>query len=141
MAAKSFTCRLITPVAHLLDDAVTYVQAPLWDGQAGVLPGRAPIMAKLGLGELRLDFLEGGSRSYLVEGGFAQMAGERLTILAELAIPVEELSESEARAELAEAEARTPADQADAERVSKDKRRARLKITLAERFKAAGAGI
>ena len=58
MAANSFQCRLITPTAKVLDEAVVYASVPAWDGLMGVLPNRAPIVAKLGLGELRLQFAD-----------------------------------------------------------------------------------
>ncbi len=73
MAAKSFRCRLITPVAQVLDEQVVSAVIPAWDGLMGFLPDRAPIVAKLGLGELSLEFADskgkGGSRSFLVEDG------------------------------------------------------------------------
>ena len=88
MATKSFRCRLVTPAAMVLDEAVTYASVPAWDGLFGVLPGRAPIVAKLGLGELRLEYADkggaaggrGGERSFLVEDGFVQMVNDKLTI-------------------------------------------------------------
>lgn len=104
MAKNTFRCKLVTPSAALLDDDVTYASVPAWDGLFGVLPGRAPILSKLGLGELRVDFPDvkgqGGSRSYFVEGGFARMEGDKLTILAERALPAEEINAAEAEAEL-----------------------------------------
>jgi F-type H+-transporting ATPase subunit epsilon len=147
MAAKTFQCSLITPAAEVLKDQITYASIPAWDGLFGVMPGRAPIVAKLGLGELRLDFpdtgaAKGGSRSFLVEDGFVQMVNNRLKILATRAIPTESLTEAEARAELAEANTRTvPADHPHREielsRIAGDRRRAELKLRLARR----GGGI
>ncbi|RMD65660.1 MAG: F0F1 ATP synthase subunit epsilon [Planctomycetota bacterium] len=139
--ARTFQCRLITPDERMLDENVTYAQLPLWDGQAGVLPGRAPMLAKLGLGELRLDFPQGGSRSYFVEAGFVQMVDNRLTVLAEQAQAVESLSEQEIQAELAEAQARTPRTVEEAQQVALDRRRAQAKLRLVQAFKARGAGI
>ncbi len=83
--AKSIHCKLVTPAAALLDDQVVYARVPLHDGLMGFQPGRAPILAKLGIGELRLDTAK-GSRSFLVEDGFIKMAENELTILAERAI-------------------------------------------------------
>lgn len=140
MAEKSFRCRLITPEARVLDEQVSYVQLPLHDGQAGILPMRAALMAKLGLGELRIDFAKGGARSFLVEDGFAQMAGDTLTLLAEKAIPVESLSEESAKAELAEAQSRK-LEGDEVARLTRDQNRARLKVTLAQRFRAKGGAI
>ena len=103
MAKKSFNCTVITPQERLLDEEVTYVNLPLHDGLMGILPGRAPILAKLGLGELKITSAVGGDRSYMLEDGFVQMIGSSLTLLAKTATPVEGLSEQEANAELAEA--------------------------------------
>src|SRR5436309_715374 len=109
VAERSFRCRLITPAAQVLDDAAVYASVPAWDGLFGVMPNRAPIVAKLGLGELRIDFADtgtakGGSRAFLVEDGFVQMVNNRLTILAAKAFPVESLDAGQAERELAEAE-------------------------------------
>ncbi len=150
MAAKTFRCRLVTPAAQVLDEPVTYASVPAWDGLFGVLPGRAPIVAKLGLGELRLQFPDkgsarGGERSFLVEDGFVQMVNDKLTILAAKAFATETLSVADAEKELAEAERRsvTEADptkrQIETERLHKDRARARAKVTLAK--KAGGRGI
>jgi F-type H+-transporting ATPase subunit epsilon len=141
---------LITPAAQVLDEPVTYASVPAWDGLFGVLPGRAPIVAKLGVGELRLDFPEkgpahGGSRSFLVEDGFVQMVNDKLTILAAKAFPTETLSVGDAEKELAEAERRTITEsdptkrRVETERLTKDRARARAKLTLAK--KAGGRGI
>ncbi len=131
MAGKTFRCRLITPEARLLDEDVTYVNMPLHDGLAGVLPGKSPILAKLGLGELRVTSAEGGKRAYMLEEGFVQMVGGTLTLLARHATPVEKLSEEEARAELAEATARTSAAGREMGAITRDRERARLKMRLA----------
>ena len=141
MADSNFRCKLITPEACVLDNDVTSVVFPQWDGQVGVLHNRAPLMSKLGLGELNIDFVEGGSRSYLIEGGFAQMVDNHLTLLAEHAQPVETISEQEAQAELAEAEARNPQDSRDMARVTHERRRAKLKVDLARRFREQGGGV
>ncbi|MFM9994451.1 MAG: FoF1 ATP synthase subunit delta/epsilon [Phycisphaerales bacterium] len=143
--AKTFHCTLITPTAKVLDDEVAYASVPAWDGLFGVLADHAPIVAKVGLGELRLDFparsgAPGGSRAFLVEDGFVQVVHNKMTILAGRAIPTETLSASEAEAELREAEARIVPDGApdrntQSERLSKDRNRARLKVRLARERK------
>lgn len=149
MAAKTFQCRLVTPTAAVLDEPVTYASVPVWDGLMGILPNRGPIVAKLGMGELRLDFPsddrrgEGGTRSYLVEDGFVQMVENRLTILASKAIPVEQLSQTDAEAELAAID-RTPAPAASieiADQRRRDRDRARLKARLARASRGSGRGI
>ena len=53
LMAKTFRCKLVTPSSALLDGQVSYANVPVWDGLMGIQPGRAPILARLGLGELR----------------------------------------------------------------------------------------
>jgi len=144
--AQTINCRLVTPAQELLSEDVTYASVPLWDGLIGMQHGRSPIVARLGIGKLRLDFPSdagGGSREYFIDGGFAKMADNELVILAERAIAAEEIIESEARAELAEAQARViPEDatnRADAvEKLTRERQAATLKVSMAATSKAAG---
>lgn len=131
--AKSFRCRLVTPTAALVDDQVTYASIPAWDGMMGVLPGRAPILARLGLGELKLDFADskkgaGGSRSYVVDGGFLRMAGDSLTLLAERAVAVETLTASEIEAEIRAIDARPMPSGAKERAAVEEKKKADRKL-------------
>lgn len=146
MAQKTFNCRVVTPTASLVNGPVTYASVPAWDGLFGVLPGRAPILARLGTGELKLAFpdegsAKGGERSFLVEGGFVRMANNELTVLTERATPAESISESEAEAELKATLARSvPADAPNRtvqlDRLAKERERARAKVTLAKARKS-----
>jgi F-type H+-transporting ATPase subunit epsilon len=146
VAKNSFRCRLITPEAQVLDNDAVQVIVPAWDGQLGVLPGRAAMVTQLGTGELRVDFADssqgkGGSRSYFVDDGFAQMLEGTLTILASQAIGAERLSESEAQAELASLNNRRTEGMSAADLTihKKDKVRAEAKLRAARSFKARGA--
>lgn len=144
--ADALQCRLISPEKKLVEAPVRFASIPAWDGSLGIYPMHAPLVTKLGVGELRLDVADtehgrGGSRSFLVEGGFLQVVGDSLTILAELAIPAEKLSEQDAEAELREAEARqTPegASPREREQIQADRERARKKLELARKSKGKG---
>lgn len=144
--ADTFRCRLVTPDAELLSDEVSYASVPAWDGLIGFQPGRAPIVGRLGMGELRLDFPAAkgsGSRHFFVDQGFLKMGDGELTILAEKAVPAERIAEQDARAELAAAEARTiPADTPDRlaaqDRLAHEKNAARTKLRLAQAVKGRG---
>ncbi len=94
--ADSFECSLVTPEEKVLEDTLVYASIPAWDGQVGIAPGRAALLVRLGIGTLRLDFAEGGTHYYLIEGGFAQMVGNVLTILSDGATPAENLIVGEA---------------------------------------------
>lgn len=146
--SKTIRCKVVTPTEKLLDEPVTYASIPAWDGLFGVLPGRAPIVAKLGVGELTLEFPDtthaaGGRRSYFVRGGFVEMAGDELTVLAEEAMPASSLTVRDAEASLKEAEALTPAPDAadkgaEADRIRAERDAARARLTLAKKQQGQG---
>lgn len=104
--AKSFRCKLVTPSAALLDDMVRYASIPAHDGLMGIEGDHAPMLVKLGLGELRLDMADdaklgkGGSRSFVMNGGTLKVANNEVIILAEQAVPVEEINAADTESEL-----------------------------------------
>lgn len=122
--AKTFRCTVVTPEHQLLSEEVSYASIPAWDGQQGFLPGRAPLLTKLGAGALRLDYEQGGERWFYLGGGFAQMNGGNLTLLAEEAVPAESIVRKDIEAQLREAEAANPATAADREARTKQMARA-----------------
>ena len=77
----TFRCTIVTPSDSLLDEQVTYATFQAWDGQKGVAPGASAFLAKLGTGAARLDLASGQSRWFVIDGGFAQMQGDALTLL------------------------------------------------------------
>ena len=66
-------CIVVTPEATVLDEPVDFVALPLYDGELGIAPGRAPLIGRMGYGELRL-VVGGQTRRYYVDGGFVQVA-------------------------------------------------------------------
>ena len=98
----TFHCSVITPERAVLETDATFVAFPAHDGEVGILAHRAPLLYKMGIGELRVEAPE-GSRRLFVDGGFAQMVDNRLTILTEQARPVEEIDRDAARRALEEA--------------------------------------
>jgi F-type H+-transporting ATPase subunit epsilon len=132
---------IVTPTGSLLDEPVLYASVPAWDGQIGFMQGGSPVLAKLGSGPLRLDFSEGGSRWFLLDGGFVQFRRDELTLLSEAAAPAEALSLKEGEAELAEANARVTQHGADQQAVQRQQSRAMAKIALARAHAARGGAI
>ena len=104
---STFQCTLATPEEQVLDDPVTYASIPAWDGQIGIAPSRAPLLAKLGLGSLRLDYADGRSRLFLLGGGFVQMKDNKLSMLATEALPAEGITREDAEQSLEQARLRT----------------------------------
>ena len=126
----AFRTVIVTPEQQALDESATQAIVPAWDGQIGILTGRAPLLTKLGLGLLRVD-LAGGRRTFLIDGGIAQMKDNRLTILTDDAVAAEDVDAETARAEYAAAEAKTPGDPKGREERTRLMNRARLKQELA----------
>ena len=86
MAADSIELIIVTPVRQLLRETVTEVTLPGADGQLGVLPGHAPLITELGIGELIYRSKSGSqSEPIAIISGFAEVLGERVTVLAETA--------------------------------------------------------
>jgi F-type H+-transporting ATPase subunit epsilon len=128
----AFRCVIVTPEQQALDESITQAIVPAWDGQIGILTGRAPLLIKLGLGGLRVDLPGGQRRTFFVDGGIAQMKGDRLTILTDEAIASDQLNAEAARAEYSQAEGSSPEDAKGREQRTHRMRRARAIQELAQ---------
>jgi F-type H+-transporting ATPase subunit epsilon len=128
----AFQCVIVTPEQQALDESASQAIVPAWDGQIGILTGRAPLLVKLGLGALRVDLAGGRSRTFVIDGGIAQMKDNRLTILTNEATASDEIDLAAARAEYAEAEARVPTDEKTREDRRHQMDRARIKQAAAQ---------
>jgi len=128
----AFQCVIVTPEQQVLDERVEQVILPAFDGLIGILTDRAPMLAKLGMGPLRIDAAAGGqTRTFFIDGGIAQMKDNRLTVLTNEATPIGDLDAEAARAEFAEATARRATDEKTAQDREHQLRRARMKQQLA----------
>lgn len=77
--------RVVSPDRTVFQGGAASVVAPVWDGQVGVLPGHAPMIALLGQGELAVDRIGGGSTTFYVAGGVMKVEDDRVTVLTEYA--------------------------------------------------------
>lgn len=93
----------------------------MFDGSAGIYPHRAPLVGRLGIGELTLNGTDGQSDSYFIEGGFVQVKGTQVSVLTSAAVPVSEISRAAATEEF---------DKARAEKASSDEEIAALERRL-----------
>ncbi len=92
--------RLVTPEKILIDESADAVELPSKSGYMEVLYGHAPLLAELGVGEVRLHGGSGGDQTYFVVWGFVEVLPDRVTILAQNAIKPEEIDSGEAQREL-----------------------------------------
>ena len=94
---------LVSPERRVASLEVTSVQIPGADGDMTTMPGHAPLITTLRPGILRVEST-GGTQEYVVTGGFAEI-GENLSVLAERALPREEMTQETFDAFLEEAPA------------------------------------
>ncbi|CAA6606337.1 ATP synthase epsilon chain [Rhodospirillaceae bacterium LM-1] len=131
---------LVSPERLLVSDLYDMVVAPGEEGDFGVLPGHSPMIANLRPGVI--DIYENGviTDRLFVAGGFAEVTAERLTVLAEEAIPVHEISADDAKARLKAGKQAYEEADSDAARVEAEAQIAIAEAMMAAISKADGAG-
>ena len=79
------TLEIVTPEARVYSDTVESVVIPTVEGEVGILPGHIPLLTQVNEGELRVS-KDGQTVMLAVAGGFAQIEGDRVSVLAEHAV-------------------------------------------------------
>lgn len=131
--AETFRCSVITPERAVLEVAATFVALPAHDGEIGILHNRAPLLTRMGAGLLRVEGPE-GKNALFVDGGFAQMVDNRLTVLTEQAREVGSLGRAAAEKALAEALAMKAGDEVSFRARQRALASARAQLRLAARL-------
>lgn len=123
-------CVVVTPERTLFDEPVDFVTLPLFDGEIGIAPGRAPLIGRLGFGEMRTNIGPTTNR-YFLDGGFAQVRDNVVTVLTNRALPAEQIDVASAAAELERAKAIATSNEAEqaAKARAIDRARAQIRIT------------
>jgi F-type H+-transporting ATPase subunit epsilon len=110
----SMTLEIVTPERALVTAAVDEVEIPGEEGYFGVLPGHAPLLASLQVGELWYRI--GQDRHYLaIAFGFTEVLPDRVTVLARIAERAEDIDVSRAEAAKRRAEERIAQPRTDME--------------------------
>ncbi len=120
---------VVTPETTLLDEPVDSLRLPLFDGQIGIFPRRAPMIGRLGFGEMTVRNGD-GVRTWFVDGGFVQVANDVCSVLTNRAVPPQSLDAADAERRLAEASKVVPRTEAAFEAKSRDQERARRTIAV-----------
>ena len=92
--------RLVTPDRVLFDATAGAVELPSASGYLEALYGAAPLLAELGAGEVRLHGGTSAEQKFFVAWGFVEVLPERVTILAETALPPAEIDRAVAEQDL-----------------------------------------
>lgn len=127
-------CVVVTPEATVFEHAAQFIVLPLFDGELGIAPGHTPLIGRLGYGELRL--VEGGRTTRLyIDGGFAQVADNVVSVLTQRAMPAEKL-DSQVIEEQLEAANKRPAHTPETMEIrDRAVKRARAQLRVARRAK------
>ena len=144
MLPDSIELIVVTPERQIIREKVVEVVIPGLDGELGVLPGHAPLMTELGIGELRYRASSSANPVPLsVISGFAEVLPDRVTVLAETAERAEEIDVARAEAALARAQKRlaAPGDPSiDWDRASIALQRALIRIQVARKYRGVPVG-
>ncbi len=91
MATSTVQFDLVSPERRLASFAATEVQIPGADGDLTAMEGHAPTITSLRPGVLRVVAAD-GMKAYIVTGGFAEISATGISVLAEQAVPLTELT-------------------------------------------------
>jgi F-type H+-transporting ATPase subunit epsilon len=101
--AEQVEFELVSPEKLLLSEPVDMVVVPGGDGNFGVLPRHSPLISTVRPGVIEVYNKGAVEKRIFVAGGFAEVTGERCTVLAEEAVPVEEIDRAETEQALKDA--------------------------------------
>jgi F-type H+-transporting ATPase subunit epsilon len=140
MLPETMELVIVTPTRQLVRTHAREVTLPGANGYLGVLPGHAPLMTELGIGELAFRS-EAQPEAVSVIRGFAEVLPERVTVLAETAELAAEIDLERAEAAKARAEKRLAAGDPniDWDRVGVALQRALIRIQVARRYRGVPA--
>lgn len=130
--AETFQLEIVTPEKLVVDDRAEEIQIPGKNGYLGVLPGHAPLITELAVGEI--SYRRGGATARLaVAWGFAEVLPEKVTILAQTAERAEEVdvARAERARERAQALLKSGGSETDYPRAQAALERAQARLDVA----------
>ena len=84
----------VSPEESIVSSEVDMVLIPAIEGDAGILPNHAPYMTILRQGIVEVTFEKDNIKQYFVEGGFADVTPQKITILAESSIYLTDIDDT-----------------------------------------------
>ena len=116
----ALTLEIVTPEARVYSSVIDTVVIPTVEGEIGILPGHLPLLTQVADGELRVT-KNGTEQSLIIGDGFAQVDGDKVSILAENAIEEAKIDETAVEKAMQRAEdalkAKQDMDPAEVERL------------------------
>jgi len=108
-------CIVVTPEKTAVESEADFVVLPLYDGEIGIAGGRAPLIGRLGFGEMRLKIGSEVTRYYL-DGGFVQVADGTVSVLTDRAMLADQVDAQAASQKLDES-LKMPIDTVEREQI------------------------
>ena len=127
-------CIVVTPEKTALTQDAQFVVLPLIDGECGIMPHHAPLIARLGAGELRITGLDGQITHQYIEGGFVEVLGDTIALLTMYTVPAKDLDLTTAERELEDELAETDESLELAERRRERLNVCRARVRLAKKM-------
>src|ERR1041385_1079372 len=134
--AETFKVEVVTPERKVVEDRATEMQLPGKSGYLGILPGHAPLITELAVGEIAYKNEQGQIKRLAVAWGFAEVLPTKVTILAEVAEKAEEIDVARAQKakDAAEAALKSPKPDTDTSAAESELQRAQARISVAEKL-------
>ena len=129
----SLTVSILTPERVVYESAADFVVLPAMSGEMGILQNHLPVLAQLGLGEVRVES-QGKIDIFAVLNGFAEVRDNKISIFAETAEMAEEIDAERARqaAEKARQALRAPASEIDLSQAEAALKRALVRLRVSD---------
>jgi F-type H+-transporting ATPase subunit epsilon len=130
----TFQLEIVTPEKMVVRDTAEEMQIPGKNGYLGILPGHAPLITELAVGEITYRY--GATTHHLaVAWGFAEVLPEKVTVLAETAEKAEEVDVNRAQQakQRAESDLSKGQTEEDFNRIGADLMRAETRLEVAEK--------
>jgi F-type H+-transporting ATPase subunit epsilon len=132
MSKSKLQIVIVTPETTTLDQEADFVVLPMFDGEAGVSAGHAPMIGRLGPGGLRVQDGK-GTQTFYVDGGFVQIEDNVVSVLTGSSVPAGDIDIAAAKQSLEEANGLPSENSTLADAKRKAVSQAQAKIRVAEK--------
>ena len=132
--SNTFTLEVATPERLMLREHAVEAQVPCASGYIGVLPGHAPLLAELGIGDLKYTKADGTKKDLVVLGGYVEVNENYVHVLAARAEEIADIDVARAEAALNRANERLlrPVGDVDMARALNSMKRAQARLEAAK---------
>lgn len=97
MAERTLICEIVTPERIVYTNEVEMLVAPALDGEIGILPLHAPMVAALAAGEVRVKYNRDQVEWFAIAGGYLQVHEDKVIVLADAAVSSSQVDVGRAR--------------------------------------------